>query len=149
MLCKNFHLDSMNVMVLRVQDRLSVIAFGSERMSASGMSEHWISLGTKGWDDRIQTQEHPGCFQQNEGKQNKQRNLFDLWLIHVAVWQGLTQYCKAIIPQLKPPPKHPLCLHDHDHNSVTSEKVDAFAAFNFLPSPSSPSLPAGMTELTL
>ena len=24
-----------------------------------------------------------------------------LWLIHVAVWQKPTQYCKAIIPQLR------------------------------------------------
>ena len=24
-----------------------------------------------------------------------------LWLIHVAIWQKLTQYCKAIILQLK------------------------------------------------
>ena len=24
-----------------------------------------------------------------------------LWLIHVGVWQKPTQYCKAIIPQLK------------------------------------------------
>ena len=25
----------------------------------------------------------------------------DLWLIHAVVWQNPTQYCKAIIPQLK------------------------------------------------
>ena len=24
-----------------------------------------------------------------------------LWLIHIVVWQKLTQHCKAIIPQLK------------------------------------------------
>ena len=34
----------MNVMVVRVQDRLSVIVFGSERMSASGMSPEWLLL---------------------------------------------------------------------------------------------------------
>ena len=35
-----------------------------------------------------------------ENKTNK-RNLSDLWLIHVDVWQRLTRYCKAIVPQLK------------------------------------------------
>ena len=27
--------------------------------------------------------------------------MYNLWLIHVAVWQKPTQYCKAIIIQLK------------------------------------------------
>ena len=35
------------------------------------------------------------------GRFKKERIDVYLWLIHVDVWQKLTQYCKAIILQLK------------------------------------------------
>ena len=35
------------------------------------------------------------------GRFKREGDYVNLWLIHVNVWRKLTQYCKAIIPQLK------------------------------------------------
>jgi len=35
------------------------------------------------------------------GKFKREGTYVYLWLIHVDVWQKPTQYCKAVIPQLK------------------------------------------------
>ena len=37
----------------------------------------------------------------DKSKNFNMKTIVDLWLIHVDVWQRLTQHCKAIIFQLK------------------------------------------------
>lgn len=101
MLCKNFHLDSMNVMVLESPRQAVCHRFwfwkGCQLQECQSTELAWVP--------RVgMTESRPRSIRVSSrmrGKQNKQRNLSDLWLIHVAVWQRLTQYCKGNYPQFK------------------------------------------------
>lgn len=97
--------------------RLSVVIFGSECVAAAGTSStdwryHWVL----GWPNP------------------------DAWTSRMfpSEWGKCSKQNK----QTKKPLWTEICLHGHDHDYVMSEKADAFAPFNFPPSPNSPSLPA-------
>ena len=47
------------------------------------------------------TTERGGMEKEVEGRLKREGTNVSLWLIHVDVWQKSTQYCKAIILQLK------------------------------------------------
>ena len=55
-----------------------------------------------------------------------------LWLIHVDVWQKLTQYCKAIIFQLKNKIKKSLVEATRHHKMDYLEEINKFFERNNL-----------------
>ena len=58
------------------------------------------------------------------GRFKKERIDVYLWLIHVDVWQKLTQYCKAIILQLKINLKKHLYTNVHSSIIPIRQKVE-------------------------
>ena len=55
-----------------------------------------------------------------------------LWLIHADVWQRATQYCKAIIPQLKKKKAKIMTSGPITSWQAEGEKVEAVTNFIFM-----------------
>ena len=100
-----------------------VWAFGQEDSLEKGMATHSIFLPAEFYGQRILV--GYGC---KESDTTKQQMLSLSWLIYVVVQQKLTQYCKAIILQLKDTFNIYRYKYTHTHTHTHTHTSQSFHA---------------------